>query len=563
MPSATIPVMSDQSEQADVSVEPWMVEAIGPLLLAYLLNCDANGIQGILGDGQPLTEQQATVISAISAQYRALVDELDETGVRKEIQHWLLRLDKDGRSTAATLRALTSLETVPASDAEDELGQTFAALALAAYPAFLLPAQSSSIPGFPELEVLLEEIDERVTSLISHLRETNTFTANVVADTVLGEVFSADYPGQGRFAQVYLNTGHGGPIFLNRLPQMLLRTAWREIRDADPTEYQFVTMALAQLAIVRRVLGRRTSNITAKLAFTGILLPPDAFLDLGADGMVRSVTEADRRYAPGELRQRLGGAADADGTRPYISYDGDVLLEYPYPYRAWVPRLGADVTAWTERVPPPAELDQVLLRLRASLLLAVERDQRAYIVPTWRHINDPLGEGIGISWSDPRWGRGLTPIQLTEAEVQAWGEWYRALGASQIGRIELAITRVLKAVVERREPADVLIDSVIAWENIFGTEEGEPTFRVTACLAKLVKDTLAERKSLRKELLDIYRLRSAVVHGNRPLREAEHELCYRALDVAIEAVRVLVEKRTDLLALGDGGSRNIAILLAD
>jgi hypothetical protein len=174
-----------------------------------------------------------------------------------------------------------------------------------------------------------------------------------------------------------------------------------------------------------------------------------------------------------------------------------------------------------------------------------------------------LAEGIGISWSDPRWGRGLTPVQLTEAEVVAWGEWYRLLRASQAKKIEVAITRVLKALAERREPSDVLIDSVIAWENIFGTAEGEPTFRVTACLAKLLKDSLAERRTLRKELADIYRLRSAVVHGNRSLTNAEFSQCDRALDVAIDAIRTLVDKRSDLLAEGDGGFRSAAVLLAD
>jgi len=141
------------------------------------------------------------------------------------------------------------------------------------------------------------------------------------------------------------------------------------------------------------------------------------------------------------------------------------------------------------------------------------------------------------------------------------GEWYQHLQAANVKKIELALSRVLKTVAERREPADVLIDSVIAWENIFGTQEGEPTFRVTACLAKLLKQTLAERRRLKAELGTIYKLRSDTVHGNRPLNEADHGLCYRALDVAIDAIRVLVDERSDLLALGDGSDRSLTLLL--
>jgi len=259
----------------------------------------------------------------------------------------------------------------------------------------------------------------------------------------------------------------------------------------------------------------------------------------------------------------LGGAADAEGTRTYISYAGDVILDFPHRYKAWLPGPSHDETAWREKVPDPPELDQAILWLRASLVLALKREHRAHIVETWRHVNDPLALGIGVAWRDPRWGRGLIPIELAESEVAAWADWYRLLRATNAKRIELAITRVLKAVAERREPADVLIDSVIAWENIFGTADGEPTFRVTACLAKLLKESLAERRQLRKDLIDIYKLRSAVVHGSRPLVEADFGQCDRALDVAINAIRVLVDKRPDLLAVGDGGSRSIAVLLAD
>jgi hypothetical protein len=52
-------------------------------------------------------------------------------------------------------------------------------------------------------------------------------------------------------------------------------------------------------------------------------------------------------------------------------------------------------------------------------------------------------------------------------------------------------------------------------------------------------------------------------HGNRPLTEADFGKCDRALDVAIDAIRTLVDRRSDLLAEGDGGSRSTAVLLAD
>jgi hypothetical protein len=51
-----------------------------------------------------------------------------------------------------------------------------------------------------------------------------------------------------------------------------------------------------------------------------------------------------------------------------------------------------------------------------------------------------------------------------------------------------------------REPMDVFIDAVIAWESLFGTTEGEPTFRVTTCLAALLEDDPARRVELKSQL---------------------------------------------------------------
>jgi len=153
------------------------------------------------------------------------------------------------------------------------------------------------------------------------------------------------------------------------------------------------------------------------------------------------------------------------------------------------------------------------------------------------------------------------PTELNEAEVTAWGQWYERLSSAHLDKIELALTRILRAIAERLEPSDVLIDSVIAWENLFGSKEGEPTFRVTICLAMLLERSFQARKDLKKRLSDIYALRSKVVHGGGNLKESEYPRCQEALSIAIDAVRVLITERTDILELPDGAARSTALLL--
>ena len=111
------------------------------------------------------------------------------------------------------------------------------------------------------------------------------------------------------------------------------------------------------------------------------------------------------------------------------------------------------------------------------------------------------------------------PTTLTQSEVDSWRLWYVRLSTGHIKRIDLALARILRAQGERREPSDVLIDSVIAWENLFGTKEGEPTFRVTMCLAALLEAETQARIELKRRLGKVYTLRSKVVHGSGVVRD--------------------------------------------
>lgn len=131
------------------------------------------------------------------------------------------------------------------------------------------------------------------------------------------------------------------------------------------------------------------------------------------------------------------------------------------------------------------------------------------------------------------------------------------------GLAGLAISRVVRATGERRDAVDVLIDSVIAWENLFGTKDGEPTLRVTASLALLLEPDPAKRRAFRTELGKIYELRSKAVHGTSLPKQAEMPLCFRALDVAILAIRALIKERPDILAESDGGARSLRLILAE
>jgi hypothetical protein len=90
--------------------------------------------------------------------------------------------------------------------------------------------------------------------------------------------------------------------------------------------------------------------------------------------------------------------------------------------------------------------------------------------------------------------------------------WIEHLDAIPFGRLGVAPRRLMQASAERSDALDSLVDAVIAWEALFGTET-EVTFRVSGALARLLRQTGEDRRKLRTRPSNIYRLRSKVVHG--------------------------------------------------
>ncbi len=541
------------TEETDLSVLRWVEEAVGPRLLAYLLGCDLDSLQLVVsGDRQP-TDKQIEIIKAFSGLRKGIPEELDEASHKELICLWLVQVGDDDRSVARSMHEHTGgIEEIPPG--QDDLERALLGLAVDAYPAFLLPPDRIPMP--PD-----EDISFRLSSLLHHHPQAVVFSYAALSDPVLQRVFAEENEHTGRTVMIYRNTGSGSTVQLSMMPDTLLRTAWRRLRDGDHSPSALAVEAIKELRLARDVLAGKDRTIIAKLAFAGVLLPTDSRLEL-RDGIVRPVTEADRRIVPESLKGQLSGT-DASGNSTTINYDGDVILEYKIPYKVRVEQFSQTHPPWPKDMRPPAAFNRTATWLRFSLMLAVEREPRAQLVPTWRYFDEPLIQGSSLSWNDPRQGTGIMPTQLSDAELTAWGEWYERLSDARVDRIELALSRILRAIAERREPSDVLVDSVIAWESLFGSIEGELRFRITSSLAILLEGSYQARKDFRKRLSDIYRLRSKVVHGSGKLKESEYPRCQEALAVAIDAIRVLITERPDILELPDGAERSIALLLQD
>jgi len=88
----------------------------------------------------------------------------------------------------------------------------------------------------------------------------------------------------------------------------------------------------------------------------------------------------------------------------------------------------------------------------------------------------------------------------------------------------------------------------MVWENLVGTS-AETTFRVTAALAKLLEADKSKRRTLRKELAELYEIRSRVVHGTTIEDRSITDAADRSLKYAVQALRKFYEVRPEWLSL--------------
>ncbi|MFG3090997.1 hypothetical protein ACGGAI_25560 [Streptomyces antibioticus] len=545
--------MANSDDGTNVDFLVWAQFALGDNLLAYVLCCSLDSLNSLMSGETELSQRQSEVVQAISSIKASLPDGLDREGIRQGLRFWVTQVDGEVGAIAKKLREHVggAGETVAVCD---ELEASIAELAFDAYPAFLLP------PDENDLSFLAEKTNFRVSSVIFQHPQSSIFAEAAMEDKVFKKVFTEHNEHTGYVAFVLRNTGSGGGLQLSMIADLVLRAAWRQEQNDSVAPHRFVEEALTQLRLVRGALAGKPQVVLCRIGLAGVLLPTGRQLEL--DGArVRSVTDAEREVAPASLKGALA-TTDETGATVDINYDGDLVFEYSYPYKVRIRKdEESDLVSWPDDMLPPESLDSAIMKLRFSLLMAVERDYRALLIPTWRTFDEPLNVGYSMSWSDPRQSSNLHPVQLSEDEMRAWAEWYGRLNGDHFKRVELALSRTLRAAAERRDPSDVLIDAVIAWENLFGTKDGEPTFRITMCLARLLKSSPTERLELKAELGKIYTLRSKVVHGSAALKPADHPRCQRALEVAIEAIRVLATERVDILALPTGADRSAALLL--
>jgi hypothetical protein len=526
-----------------------LVDTFGPRLLSYLCAADEAAMVTRLQGGDRLSDAQEEVLAQLIGLATQLAASQDNVPVAMRLEV-LGRFDEQAQTSVGNALRLHVGGTVDFDIPDDPVLEPVTRLLRDAYPVLLVPAERTFFPR-PHLSAALWSNPHR-----------KTFEAAVLADADLSRLFVAESESGGWTSMIYRSTGSGGTLQLWSLPDLLLTGAWWSAQLMQAHDHEALAAELVRLiALLRRAARGETCEVKAVVAFAGIVLDGVEAIDLPF-GTLRPVRDDERDFAPPSLKGMVSHTT-ADGDSITASYAGDVVLETEVDYRIAVEEPDYDVAGeWPPGMRDFERLEADLDSLRLASLLVSDDSAMLTVAPTWRLVFDPLSWGPLQSWSDPRIGPSIAPRRLAAAAAEELAEWSRAIHHNRSPRTDVAVRRVISASAVRVDPVDALVDLVIAWENLFGSRQGEPTLRISAALGWLLGSTPDEREKYRSRASKAYTLRSDVVHGHRPVTAQEAaDMLVEARTMTRAALWDLFSERTDLLKMKNGDERSRALIM--
>jgi hypothetical protein len=385
------------------------------------------------------------------------------------------------------------------------------------------------------IDPFLDEVRYR-TSPLHLIEETESLTQALVRDPAIARIIDADPPMGLRHA-----LGSYGGIRAD-VGMSILEGALRRqfLLGDEPRPETLSRLMMLGVEELRRVTEGREANGMHVTGFAGLILERGTTVTTPWGTLIPApVTSAPREH-----------------TWP------------PHPQTTVL--LITDLPLWLvpgDEVPGPPD-DAGLKEIRRltkgtsliSLACALASPDDVIGVPLamWDASFIPFSAAYGSS-SEGSTGRFVArPPDLTDRAAEI-AEWSRLIEAEHDTNMDLAVRKLISAAAQRHDPADSLIDSVMIWENIVGATS-ETVFRVTASIAKLLRESAQERRSLQRELRKLYDLRSRVVHGEAVDLSSLQPAADRSLQIAVELLRCSYRRGASWLRLSSQ-ERALSVLL--
>jgi len=522
----------------DQRIAEKVVQQFGRRVIAYVCNVDEEDVDSLVKHSSALNSVRARVLEKVIITLLQARMQAAYEGFPTEMFVSLMNFNReDGRHQFNVWREEAGGE-LPSFHSEDPVLQALADLAVDEYP-FLLLTRSRSAGSFP--------YQPTSSNLFRHPASAK-FQAAVLDDERLSLLFPKKGADSLSTRGSYrASTGLGGGHQLVVLSSSLLRAGYvlTRLKTADLQPISLFDSLATVIEMARKAAQGQVVPVPAFVGFSNIALEaPPAQLPWG---VIKKYSERYAEFTPPEAQPSTWTPPNEAG-----AVAAGFILETTYPYELNISDEDSEdaTPEWpASLVTGRQELDYHCELTSLALSLAIERNPPAAAHPAWTLIFDPLtSSGASTSWRLPVLQQ-LEPYFVKDSDdIQGLIDWARLLASTDDTKIRITQRRLLTALSYRQDAVDGFIDAVVAWENLFGSGQGELAFRVSAAMASLLERDAKNRLNLQRRISKQYNLRSKVVHGGQELTgERAIQERNEALTLLVRALRKLYRDHSHLI----------------
>jgi hypothetical protein len=348
---------------------------------------------------------------------------------------------------------------------------------------------------------------------------------------------------------VYTSSGHGGSLQLSTMLEIIFQSADALCRIwNDRSLVKFISAVDLLLKVIRKAISGESVTIPGVLLFSGVGVPENIEIDTRI-GKICAIPSGILEFIPSSARP-----VTRDGKLMGCMLVFDVDYEIAIFKRNDI-QVGKE---WPTHL-PNERLNRISTEVALAVALAIGENRLASMQYTCHFFVDPLMIR-SMSWR-ARFSPQPEYVILEDNDVGELVKWVDLVSSVPRDGILVSVRRYLSALNERTDPADSLIDSIIAMESLFG-ERSEISLAVSSCASRLIGVDEQDRREIFQDVKKLYNLRSEIVHGRRVHRREELlKASARSSRILTDCIRKLYADRSELLSMSSV-ERAKAILLS-
>lgn len=549
--SAQLAGSSDNQGEADTSILPTL---LGMEFISYCTNTGKAELTDFFSGNSDLPSRAREALSNLadicseilrySVEHNTPVHFLwDIFGVRQNGQTSALansiRLNAGGEVFAPTTR--------------DDLLRELQAAAVDLYPLFLIPPSGQSP---------IERISAS-RSLLSYPSAENLVNL-VQADVDLRNL----YPKRDAGGEA-IESNRAARILMSHAPDLVEaiinyayhNAALRLLRA--PSSEEYCVEILQAFRVARSMAKGHRVALPVSIGLANLKLPEGTIIESAA-GRLIPYSQIYDRLAPMRARQYKVNLHSDQGEHQFYGV-GDIICHALVKFKLDIQSHPGGVRGWQLKEVVNEDLESRQAAICLAATLGVRHELPIAVNPVWMTVLSPISTPIlGLWRNDYTLQRAMAPLRVLSIEqAKDWQEWISRISKCGLGTVTIAARRLQSAIAERTGPVDRFVDSVMIWENMFGSG-GDVSLRIAASLACFLGESQVDRANLYETVNTLYRLRSQVVHGSVQLSDGEAAVsAEKALDIAIRGLRVLYELHPEMISTSARDRSLCTMLQAD